>query len=98
MRNLLEKALQDFEVNHLPGPKAFQWAGNGYRGGRTQEQLEADWPSLPLEERIGLAACLLGGPRHSPEGHRLITHAYEALCRGWSLEDFCQKFKSVTPA
>ena len=85
----LENALAEITVHHLPLPKAFQWASNGYRGGRSQAELEAAWADLPLEERVSLAACLMGGPVYSPASHKLVSDAYLALCYGQNLDTFC---------
>ncbi len=86
----LESALATLTVHHMPVPQAFQWTNDGSRGGRTQLQLEAQWPNMPLEERVSLTACLIGYPVRVPESSRQVSDAYLALCRGLSLEQFCE--------
>lgn len=81
MTEALEKALADLTIHSMPVPRAFQWAGALYRGGRTQEQLEADWPTLPLETRVSLTACLMGGPVYSPAPNKQVSDAYLSLCQ-----------------
>ena len=86
----LEDALAALTVHQMPVPQAFQWTNDGSRGGRTQFQLEAQWPTMPLEERVSLTACLIGYPVLVPESRRLVSDAYLALCRCRTLQQFCE--------
>lgn len=42
---------------------------------------QKEWPTADLPHRVGIAACLFWGPVNFPEPARLITTAYERLCR-----------------
>lgn len=85
-RQRIEDALKEVTHHQAHLPEAFSMAPDGYRKGRKQVDLVAVWDKLPLEERVGLAACLIGVDNRS-EPAMVIHQAYGRLCRNGSFHE-----------
>ncbi len=89
----LEEALRTVQLNGVPLPEAFRDPAahhmlpyepsdpkNG-RGARrmTPREVELSWPQMDVNQRIALAAVVLGDANAS--GDRLVVRAYRDICQ-----------------
>lgn len=93
-RQRIEDALKEVTHHQAHLPEAFGMAPDGYRKGRKQVELVAVWDRLPLEERVGLAACLIGVDNRS-EPAMVIHQAYGSLCRDGVLPESSKQSPSL---
>lgn len=85
-REEIQQALMEVTHQQKHLPEAFCWASDNYRGGRSQVELVNTWDHLALEERVGLAACLIGIDNRSDPA-MVIRQAYYGLCCNGALPD-----------
>lgn len=50
--------------------------------GKKLRECYFEWDQLSLEEKVGKAACVIGGPSRTPRSEYVVTYAYGRLCKG----------------
>ncbi len=74
--------------------KNFRYLPEHTLSGKTDSTVISDWDTFKLEEKVSIAAKLIG-PSLYPESHKVITLAYMSLCQFKKLPEDCQKQYNV---